>query len=142
MIVSSDSEPLPRKKFRRVIRKVRFSHPLEKLDPHFLLKQQQHESRRQTRNSRGEELSSGLPNTPAPRKRQNKILFLTCSFNLLARLIAYHLTLLRTIDQELAHSSSGASLQTELPAFKTSPGQWQLILLCSYLCSYIYTDLS
>ena len=40
MIVSSDLEPLPRQKFRRVIRKVRFSHPLAHLDPHFLLKQQ------------------------------------------------------------------------------------------------------
>lgn len=27
MIVSSDSEPLPRQEFQRVIRKVRFSHP-------------------------------------------------------------------------------------------------------------------
>ena len=44
-IISSDSEPLPRQKIRRVTRKVRFSHPLAHLDPHFLLKQQQHESR-------------------------------------------------------------------------------------------------
>ena len=54
MIISSDSEPLPRQKFRRVTRKVSFSHPLAHLDPHFLLKQQQHENRRQTRNSGGE----------------------------------------------------------------------------------------
>ena len=44
-IISSDSEPLPRQKLRRVTRKVRFSHPLAYLDPHFLLKRQQHESR-------------------------------------------------------------------------------------------------
>ena len=47
-IISSDSEPLPRHKTRRVTQKVRFSHPLAHLDPHFILKQQQHESRQQT----------------------------------------------------------------------------------------------
>ena len=50
-IISSDSEPLPRQKLRQVTRKVRFSHPLAYLDPHFLLKTPQHESRRQTRTS-------------------------------------------------------------------------------------------
>ena len=74
-IISSDSEPLPRQKLRRVTRKVRFSHSLSYLYPHFLLKRQQHEYRRPTRTSRGEELSSGLLNTPAPRKRQNEVLF-------------------------------------------------------------------
>ena len=63
-IISSDSKPLPRQKLRRVTQKVRFSHPLAYLDPHFLLKQQQHESRRQTRTSGGEEIFSVLPNTP------------------------------------------------------------------------------
>ena len=72
-IISSDSEPLPRQKLRRVTRKVRFSHPLAYLDPHFLLKKQQHESRRQTRTSGDEELPSGLPKTP--RKRQNEVSF-------------------------------------------------------------------
>lgn len=51
VIISSDSDHLPRQKLRRVTRKVRFSHPLAYLDPHFLLKKQQHESRRQARNS-------------------------------------------------------------------------------------------
>ena len=37
-IISSDSEPLLKQKPRRVTRKVRFSHPLAYLDPHFLLK--------------------------------------------------------------------------------------------------------
>ena len=46
-IISADSEPLPRHKVRRVIRKVRFSNPLAHLDPNFRLKEQQHESRRQ-----------------------------------------------------------------------------------------------
>lgn len=51
-IISSDSEPLPKQKIQRVTRKVRFSHPLAYQDPQFLLKQQQFESRRQTRTSR------------------------------------------------------------------------------------------
>ena len=46
-IISSDSEPLPRHKVRRVIRKVRFYNPLAHLDPNFHLKKQQHESRRE-----------------------------------------------------------------------------------------------
>ena len=60
-ILSSDSEPLPRQKVRQVSRKVRFSHPLAYLDPNFILKKQQHEARRTTRNSGGGELSSGYP---------------------------------------------------------------------------------
>ena len=43
-IISSGSAHLPSQKIRRVTRKVRFSHPLAHLDPHFILKQQQHES--------------------------------------------------------------------------------------------------
>ena len=74
-IISSGSDSVPRQKLRQVTRKVRFSHPLAYLDPHFLLKQQQHENRRQTRTSGGEELTSGLPNTLAPRKRRNEVLF-------------------------------------------------------------------
>ena len=73
-IISSGSDPLPRQKLRQVTRKVRFSHPLAYLDPHFLLKQQQRENRHQTWTSGGDELSSGLPNTPAPRKRRNEVL--------------------------------------------------------------------
>ena len=67
-IISSASEPLSTQKIRRVIRKVRFSNPLAHLDPTFILKQQQHENWRRTRTSGSGELSSGLPNTPAPRK--------------------------------------------------------------------------
>ena len=37
-IISSDSEPLPTERIWRVIRKVKFSHPLAHLDPDFLLK--------------------------------------------------------------------------------------------------------
>lgn len=60
-INSSDSEPLLRQALRRVTRKVRFSHPLAYLDPHFLLKRQQHESRRQTQTGGDDDLPSGLP---------------------------------------------------------------------------------
>ena len=70
-IISSESEPLPRQKIRRVTRKVRFSLPLAHLDPHFILKQHIHESRRKTRTSKDAELSSGLPNTS--RKRRNEV---------------------------------------------------------------------
>ena len=38
-IISSGSDSLPRQKLRQVTRKVRFTHPLAYLDPHFLLKQ-------------------------------------------------------------------------------------------------------
>ena len=75
-IISSDSEPLPRHKVRRVIRKVRFSNPLAHLDPNFHLKKQQHESRHQ----------AGIEDEPAivlqqtPQTRPNEVylfLFLT-----------------------------------------------------------------
>ena len=70
--VSSDSNPFPRKKTRRVIRKVRFSHPLAHLDPNFLLKKQQHDSRRMTRSDGSQDLNSGLSNTPI-RKRRHEV---------------------------------------------------------------------
>ena len=40
MSLSSDSEPLPRLKVRRVTQKVSFSHPLAYQDPQFILKRQ------------------------------------------------------------------------------------------------------
>jgi hypothetical protein len=73
--ISSDSENLPPEKVRRVIRKVPFSHPLAHLDPNFLLKKQQHNSRRQTRSAGSEDLVAGLSNSPAPRKRLAEVLF-------------------------------------------------------------------
>ncbi|XP_073367741.1 uncharacterized protein [Aegilops tauschii subsp. strangulata] len=92
MTLSSDSEPLPRLKVRRVTRKVRFSHPLAYQDPQFLLKQKIHESRRHTRTNKDADLSSGLPD--ASRKRRT----------------------------EETSPSSGDSMQSNLPAFKTVPG--------------------
>jgi len=73
--IYSDSKNFPPAKIRRVIRKVPFSHPLAYLDPNFLLKKQQHTSRRQTRSTGSEELLTGLPNSPAPRKRPAEVLF-------------------------------------------------------------------
>ena len=121
-IISSGSAPLPIQKIRRVTRKVSFPHPLAHWDPHFLLKQQQHENRRQTRNSGGEELSSGLPNTPVRRKRQNEVLPNLNSFYPLAGLIHQPLNSLDSNYQEVSRSSSGDSSQTQLPAFKAAPG--------------------
>ena len=63
MSLSSDSEPLPRLKVRRVTRKVSFSHPLAYQDPQFILKRQVHESRWHTRTNKDTDLSSGLPDT-------------------------------------------------------------------------------
>ena len=62
-IISSGSEPLPINKIRRVVWKVKFSHPLAHLDPNFLLKKQQHESRCLTWSGGSQDLISGLPAT-------------------------------------------------------------------------------
>ena len=70
-IISSDLEPLPRQKVRRVIRKVRFSNPLAHLDPNFRLKKQQHESRRQAWTE--DEPAVVLQQTP--QKRSNEVYF-------------------------------------------------------------------
>ena len=70
-IISSDSEPLPRHKVRRVIRKLRFSNPLAHLDPNFHLKKQQHESCREAEIK--DEPAVDLQQTP--RKRPNEVYF-------------------------------------------------------------------
>ena len=62
--ISSDSVPLLRQKLPLVTRKVRFSHPLAYLDPHFLLKKKQHESRCQARTNDDDEPPSDLQQTP------------------------------------------------------------------------------
>ena len=73
-IISSNSEPLPRHKVWRVIRKVRFSNPLAHLDPNFHLKKQQHESCREVEIE--DEPAVVLQQTP--RKRPNEVyLFLS-----------------------------------------------------------------
>ena len=115
-IISSDSEPLPRQKLRQVTRKVRFSHPLAYLDPHFLLKQQQHESRRQTRTSGDDGLPSILSKTP--RKCQNEVLLHLNSDERVT--FISHSTIIPLL-HEIARSSSGDSSKTQLSALKTAP---------------------
>ena len=126
MTLSSDSEPLPRLKVRRVTRKVRFSHPLAYQDPQFLLKRQIHESRRQTWTSKDAELSSGLPNTP--RKRRNEVTSILNRFYPLAGLFRQPLNSSNS-DYQDTSPSSGDSLQSNLPAFKTAPGYDNLLIL-------------
>ena len=68
--LSSNSDPVPTPKIRRTIQKVKYSHPLTYFDPHFSLKTQQHEARRTTRHSGQVVTSSGLPNSPVRKRRQ------------------------------------------------------------------------
>ena len=46
--LSSDSDLVPVQRFRRAVRKVKYSHPLAHLDPQFSLKTHQTEGRRTT----------------------------------------------------------------------------------------------
>ena len=118
-IISSDSEPLPRQKVRRVTRKVRFSHPLAYQDPQFLLKQQIHESRRQTRTSKDADLSSGLPDVT--RKRRTEVISDLYSLYPLAGFTHQPLNSSDSNYQGTS-PSSGESMQSNLPAFKTALG--------------------
>ena len=118
-IISSDSEPLPKQKIRRVTRKVRFSHALAYQDPQFLLKQQQLENRRQTRNNKDAELSSGLPDVT--RKRRTEVISDLRSVLPLAGLIRQPLNSSDSNYQDTS-PSSGESMQSNMPTFKTAPG--------------------
>ena len=121
-INSSDSEHLPRQKIWQVTRKVWFSHPLAYLDPHFILKKQQHDAMHKTRSDGNKELVSGLPNTPVPRKRHHEVLLNpTLSFPK-AGLIRQPLNLSDSNYQGTSHSSSGDSTGTQIPTFKISHG--------------------
>ena len=115
-IISSDSEPLPRQKIRRVIRKVRFSNPLAHLDPTFRLKKQQHESRHQARIE--DEPAVILQQTP--QKRPNEVYFFLSlpPFNGSFPLPYFNFVL---SFQEVSRSS-GDSSQMQFPAFKTALG--------------------
>jgi len=119
IIISSDNELQPCQKIRRVTRKVRFSHPLAYQDPDFLLKQQQFENRRQTRTSKDAELSSGLPDTT--RKRWTEVISNLYPFLPLAGLIRQPLNSSDSNYQDTS-PSSGESMQSNMPAFKTAPG--------------------
>ncbi|SPT17716.1 unnamed protein product [Triticum aestivum] len=117
--LSSDSEPLPRLKVRRVTRKVRFSHPLAYQDPQFLLKQQIHESRRHTRTNKDADLSSGLPE--ASRKRRTEVISNLYHFHPLVGVTRQPLNSSDSNYQETSPSSCD-SMQSNMPAFKTTPG--------------------
>ena len=66
---------MPVQRFRRAVRKVKYSHPLAYLDPKFSLKTQQREERRTPRHSGQQITSSSVPDTPT-RKRRPEV---TCS---------------------------------------------------------------
>ena len=119
MSLSSDSEPLPRLKVRRVTRKVSFSHPLAYQDPQFILKRQVHESRRHTGTNKDTDLSAGLPD--ATRKRRTEVIFHLYPFHPLAGVIRRPLNSSDSNYQETS-PSSGDSMQSSLPTFKTAPG--------------------
>ena len=120
-ILSSDSEPLLKKKPRRVIRKVRFSHPLAHLDLNFHLKKQQHESKRQTRSAGSEDLLTGLSPAPATRKRRNEVPHSPTLSLPRAGLTRQPLNPSDSNYQETP-PSSGDSTGTQLPAFVVNPG--------------------
>ncbi|SPT17216.1 unnamed protein product [Triticum aestivum] len=117
--LSSDSEPLPQLKVRRVTRKVSFSHPLAHQDPQFLLKRQVPESRRHTRTNKDTDLSAGLPD--ATRKRRTEVFSHLYPFHPLAGVVRQPLNSSDSNYQETS-PSSGDSMQSNLPAFKTAPG--------------------
>ena len=70
--LSSGSDLVPVQKFRRAVRKVKYSHPPTHLDPQFSFKTQQAEGRRTTWHSGQQVTSSGLPDT-ANRKRRPEV---------------------------------------------------------------------
>ena len=100
-------------------RRVRFSHALAYQDTQFILKQQQLENRRQTRNNKDAELSSGLPDVT--RKRQTEVISDLCSVLSLAGLIRRPLNSSDSNYQDTS-PSSGESMQSNMPTFKTAPG--------------------
>ena len=119
--LSSDSNHVPIQKLCRGVRKVKHSHPLAHLDPHFSLKTQQHESRRTTRHGGQQVTSSGLPDTPI-RKRRAEV---TCNSNKPYPLAGYFRYPLNPSDsnyQVTSNSSSGDSSTTQMPPLKTVPG--------------------
>ena len=88
-------------------------------DPDFLLKQQIYESRRQTRTSKDAKLSFGLPDVT--RKRQAEVISDLRSVLPLAGLIRQPLNSSDSNYQDTS-PSSGESMQSNMPTFKTAPG--------------------
>ncbi len=122
IVLSSGSESLPKQKTRQASRKVRFSHPLAYLDPNFIVKKQQHEARRTTWNSGGRIVSSGLPNTPARRKRRPEVSTISDLSYPKAGFFRQSLNPFNSNYQGTSHSSPGDSMGTHVPAFKPMSG--------------------
>jgi hypothetical protein len=120
--ISSGSKNLSPKKIRRVVRKVKFSHPNAYLDPKFLFKKAHHEgtSRRQTRSGSGE-LVAGLPNIPSTRKRRIEVPYSPTLSLPQAGLFRRPLYPSDSNYQELL-PSSGGSTSTQLPPFTINQG--------------------
>ena len=83
------------------------------------MKQQVHESRRHTRARKDADLSAGLPD--ATRKRRTEVFSHLYPFHPLAGVIRQPLNYSDSNYQETS-PSSGDSMQSSLPAFKTAPG--------------------
>jgi hypothetical protein len=106
------------------------------LDPNFLLKKQQHEARHTTWHSGSGALSSGLSNTPAPRKRRPEVSKLSDLDYPKAGFFRQPLNPSDSNYQGTSHSSSGDSTGTQIPAFKTVPGCIQSVKT-SYLSNML-----
>ena len=135
MTLSSDSEPLPRLKVRRVTRKVRFSHPLAYQDPQFLLKQQIHESRRHTQTNKDADLSSGLPE--ASRKRRTEVISNLYPFHPLAGVIRQRSILLTRIIRKL-HPPPATRCSRICRLSRPYPGNDDHLLVCLSLLILLY----
>ena len=118
--LSSDSDLVPVQRFRRAVRKVKYSHPLAYLDPKFSLNTQQTEERRTTRHSGQQITSSGLLDTPNWKCRPE----VTCSPEKLYPLKGFFRYPLNPSDPnyQVSSNSSGGSSTTQLPPLKTVPG--------------------
>ena len=119
--LSSDSDLVPVQRFRRAVRKVKYSHPLAHLDPQFSLKTQQVEGRRTTRHSGQQVTSFCLPDTPT-RKRRPEV---SCSPEKLYPLKGFFRYPLNPSDpnyQVSSNSSSDGPSTTQMPPLKTVRG--------------------
>jgi hypothetical protein len=114
--ISSGSDPAPPEKIRRVVWKVKFSHPDAHLDRHFILNKTQHELRRQTRSGGSGDLMAGLTHEPSARKRPAEVPHTPTPSLPEAGLMRHPLNPSDSNYQESPPSSGGSS-QTQLSAF-------------------------
>ena len=101
--------------------KFKFSHPYNQLEPNFLLKKQQHEARRTTRQIGHVVESTGPTHTPVQRRRF-EVLLTPTALHPKAGLIRQPLNPSDPNYQETPLSSSGESTATQVPALKTVHG--------------------